>query len=125
MTADSGEATGEDKDDTQRQGPPMDMVRNFNRVRLNRMAHGKTTQDKMVSQPTNLEDTLLEKRNQTRKNHHNAKQKEKSRRGRRKIKDNSTKACFPRDETTVGLIEVPGALAQQAQAIKAIKRNKG
>jgi hypothetical protein len=56
VTADSGEATGEDKDDTQRQGPPMDMVRNFNRVRFNRMAHGKTTQGKMVSQPTNLED---------------------------------------------------------------------
>ena len=122
MTADSGEATGEDKDDTQRQGPPMDIVKNFNRVRFNRMAHGKTAQDKMVSQPTNLEDDDRKDNPNTQKPPRREK-KERSRRDRRKIKDNNTKACFPRDETTVGLIEVPGALVQQAQGSWCNKSN--
>lgn len=82
MTADSGEATGEDKDDIQRQGPPMDMVRNFNRVRFNRMAHCKTAQDKMVSQPTNLEDDARKENPNTQKPRRE--EKEKSRRDRRK-----------------------------------------
>jgi hypothetical protein len=41
-------------------------------------------------------------------------QNKKKRRAEEKEKrDNNTKALFPRDETTVGLIEVPGALAQK------------
>jgi hypothetical protein len=80
-------------------------------------SHGKTVQDKTRSKSTTLEDMGTQENPSTPKppRLETKKRRAEEQKSRREKRDNNTKALFPRDETTVGLIEVPGALAQQAQ----------
>lgn len=110
-TADRGEGTGEDKEGTQRQGPPIDMFNRstepffldwINETRRRSRPASTSTQD---MEPTRF---------QNKPNNTTTKQK------RKKVKrdKSETNASSPRDETKVGLMEMPGRLRNRVRVLQ-------
>lgn len=117
MTAERDDVTGDDKGGTQRQGPPIDMVR------LDRSCFVGT--DSWIEVPRQ-EDQFLVKQNCPQicprlDAHSNAPTHTLTTRNEEKENEKKTvtrtKAPFARYETRVGLIEVPGRLRNGAQVI--------